>query len=150
MTTSLLATLERGTLRVDYSTVDFESAVRGLLVEPLLQAGISPGRVDEVVEAVLRREETGSTCSGPFALPHARFSGIPDIVAGLGVNPRGVYGENRPRVMLAFVSPMEAAGDHLRFLSTAAKAFRDPSFVERILGATSREDLLALLRATAG
>lgn len=142
---SLIATLERGAVRVGYRTVDFASAVRGLLVQPLLASGVSPSRVDEIVEGVLRREEAGSTCSGPIALPHARISGIPGIVAGLGVNPDGVYTNADARVILAFVSPMEAAGDHLRFLSVAAKTFRDPSLLERMQSARTKEDLLAIL-----
>jgi len=146
MTSSLLRALEQGTIRVGYQTVDFASAVRGLLVQPLLHRGVSPSRVDEIVECVLRREEAGSTCSGPIALPHARIGGIPEIVAGLGINPGGVYAGAETRVMLAFVTPSEAAGEHLRFLSSAAKTFRDPAFLQRVQTAANRENLLELFK----
>jgi PTS system nitrogen regulatory IIA component len=146
MSSPLVTALERGTIRVHYSTVDFESAVRGLLVHPLLECGVSPARVDEIVESVLRREETGSTCAGPLALPHARVNGIPAIVAGIGVNPNGIHPHSDARVMLAFVSPLEAAGEHLRFLSLAARTFRDPSMQQRVQAVESSEELLALLR----
>ena len=145
MTTPLQATLERGTVRVDYRTVDFESAVRGLLAQSLIARGLSSDRIDQIVEAVQRREETGSTCSGPIALPHARVDGIPGIVAGLGINAGGIWPQADTRVMLAFVSPTDAAGEHLRFLSSAAKTLRDPSLLSRILEAPSRADVLALL-----
>lgn len=131
---------------MQYGTVDFESAVRGLLVQPLLERGVSPSGVDDVLEAVLKREEAGATGSGAIALPHARISGIPDIVAGLGINRSGIYPRSETRVMLAFVSPTEAAGEHLRFLSAAAKTFRDPVLLQRAQSAGSREDLLTLLR----
>jgi mannitol/fructose-specific phosphotransferase system IIA component (Ntr-type) len=150
MTSTLLMTLERGTLRMGYRTVDFASAVRGLLVKPLLDRGVSPSHVDAIVESVLKREEVGSTSSGPIALPHARISGIPEIIAGLGVNATGIYGDNPARVMLAFVSPMEATAEHLRFLSTSAKTFRDRTFLERVQTATTTDELRELLRATAG
>jgi len=144
MTSPVAATLERGTIRVNYSTSDFESAVRGLLVQPLLDRGVSPSRVDEIVDSVLRREQAGSTCAGPIALPHARISGIRDIVAGLGVNPNRLYPDGETRVMLAFVSPVETAGDHLRFLSVAAKTFRDAAFLRRVQEAGTRDEVLAL------
>ena len=145
MTTPLAAALQNGTLRVGYTTADFPSAVRGLLAEQLVERGIASSRVDEIIDSVLRREETGSTCSGPIALPHARVSGLASIVAGMGVNPAGVYPKGETRVMLAFVSPAEAAGEHLRFLSLVAKTFRDGGLVQRVLGAGSPDELLALL-----
>lgn len=143
---SLTAAVQRGVVRVPYSTVDFQTAVRGLLVSPLLACGVSPARVDEIVDCVLKREQTGSTCSGPIALPHARTGGIPTIVAGLGINPAGVYPGGSTRVMLAFVTPQDAAAEHLRFLSSAAKTFRDSAFLDRLQAAATPEDVLALLR----
>ena len=62
---SLPSLLGRGTIRVGYSTVDFETAVRGLLVAPLLAHGVNPARVDDIVDCVLKREGAGSTCAGP-------------------------------------------------------------------------------------
>jgi PTS system nitrogen regulatory IIA component len=144
MTNPLAAALQNGTFRVGYMTADFPSAVRGLLAEQLVERGIAGSRVDQIIDSVLRREETGSTCSGPIALPHARVSGLGSIVAGIGVNREGVYPKGETRVMLAFVSPAEAAGEHLRFLSLVAKTFRDGGFVQRVLGAGSEDELLAL------
>lgn len=146
MANPLASTLEQGIIRVGYSTADFASAVRGLLVQPLLDRGIGASRVDDIVGAVLRREEAGSTCAGAVALPHARVSGIPAIIAGLGVNASGVCADGETRVMLAFVSPAEAAGEHLRFLSMVAKTFRDAAFVQRVQRATTRDEILALFR----
>lgn len=143
---SLASILQRGTVRVGYDTVDFATAVRGLLVAPLLAHGVSPSRVDEIVECVLQREGAGSTCSGPIALPHARTGGIPRIVAGLGINREGIYPGGTARVMLAFVSPQEASADHLRFLSSAAKTFRDSAMLDRLLAAETEEGVLGLLR----
>ena len=144
MASPLATALQNGNIRVGYATTDFASAVRGLLVQPLLDRGITAARVDEIIDSVLRREETGSTCSGPIALPHARISGIPGIVAGLGVNPGGVYPKADTKIMLTFVSPAEAAGEHLRFLSLVAKTFRDAGVVQRVQAVGTRDELLAL------
>ncbi|MGZ8829861.1 MAG: PTS sugar transporter subunit IIA [Thermoanaerobaculia bacterium] len=143
---SLASLVARGAIRVGYSTVDFETAVRGLLVTPLLANGVSPSKVDEIVGSILKREEAGSTCAGPIALPHARIGGIPRIVAGLGINPGGIYQGGSARVMLAFVSPQDAAAEHLRFLSAVAKTFRESAFLDRLQSAATPEDVLALLR----
>lgn len=142
---SLPSILQRGTVRVGYNTADFAAAVRGLLVSPLLAHGVSSGRVDEIVDCVLTREGAGSTCAGAIALPHARIGGIPKIIAGLGINRDGVYPGGTARVMLAFVSPQDASAEHLRFLSSAAKTFRDPALLDRIQSAETAEEVLAQL-----
>lgn len=145
MPTPLATILDRDAIRVGYATIDFESAIRGLLAHELIARGVSPNRVDDIVEAVQRREETGSTCAGPIALPHARCEMLPGIIAGLGINPNGIWPGAETRVMLAFVSPLAAAGEHLRFLSSAAKALRDPTLRSQILEAKTPGDVLALL-----
>lgn len=142
---TLPSIIQRGTIRVGYHTVDFESAVRGLIVSPLLEHGVSPSRVDEIVDSVLEREKAGTTCAGPIALPHARISGIPKIVAGLGINRDGVYPGGSARLILAFVSPQDAAAEHLRFLSSAAKTFRTSVLLDQLLAASSADDVLAAL-----
>jgi len=145
MASLLASVLDRDAVRIGYATVDFESAVRGLLAHELIARGVSPNRVDAIVNAVQKREETGSTCSGPIALPHARCEMLPGIIAGLGINPNGIWPNAETRVMLAFVSPVDAAGEHLRFLSSAAKALRDPVLRSQILEARTEDEVLALL-----
>jgi mannitol/fructose-specific phosphotransferase system IIA component (Ntr-type) len=138
--------LRSGTVRVGYHTVDFASAVRGLLVPPLLEHGVSPAKVDSIIDCVLQREASGTTCSGLIALPHGRVAGIPRIVAGLGINRDGIYSGGSARVMLAFVSPQDAAAEHLRFLSAAAKTFRDSARLDRILAAATPDQVLDILK----
>jgi mannitol/fructose-specific phosphotransferase system IIA component (Ntr-type) len=145
VTETLPLIIQRGTIRVGYHTVDLESAIRGLLVSPLLEHGVSPNRIDEIVDSVLDREKAGTTCAGPIALPHGRISGIPKIVAGLGVNRDGIYSGGTARLMLAFVSPQDAAAEHLRFLSSAAKTFRNTALLDQLLVAASAEEVIAAL-----
>jgi mannitol/fructose-specific phosphotransferase system IIA component (Ntr-type) len=140
-----LATLRNGLIEVGFARPDFESAVRGLLAQPLLEHGLTPDQVEDIVAAVIQRERAASTRAGAIALPHARVAGIPRIVAGLGINPNGVYPDSGVCVMVAFVSPLDAAGQHLRFLSCLAKTFRDATFLHRIEGARTAGEAQALL-----
>ncbi len=144
-TETLPLIIQRGAIRVGYHTVDFESAVHGLLVSSLLEHGVSPNRIDQIVGSVLDREKAGTTCAGPIALPHARISGIPKIVAGLGVNRDGIYPGGTARLILAFVSPQDAAAEHLRFLSSAAKTFRNSALLDQLLAATDAGEVIAAL-----
>jgi mannitol/fructose-specific phosphotransferase system IIA component (Ntr-type) len=132
-------------IRIGFAAADFESAVRGLLEGELLERGVPETRIDSIIDAVRRREATGTTCSGPIALPHARIDDLPGIVAGLGINPKGIYPGEATQVMLAFVSPTDAAGDHLRFLSSAASVLRKADLRARIMDASTADEVLSLL-----
>ena len=140
MTQRLISTLETGTILVGLEAASLAEAVRALLA-PSLSAGNLD--LEKTVEAVLQREETGSTCSGEVALPHARVAGVPGIIAGFGINRNAIYGD--VRFVLAFVSPQDAPGDHLRFLSEAAKVFRNEALLEQLLEAKNREEVLVAL-----
>lgn len=141
----LATAIGRGAVRIDLQAPDFASTVRALLA-PALATHLAPARVDEVIGAVLRREESGSTCAGAVSLPHARVTDLSSIVAAIGLNRDGLYDADGPRVMLAFASPQDAAAEHLRFLSEAAKAFRDPRLVAELLALRDPEQLLARLQ----
>jgi mannitol/fructose-specific phosphotransferase system IIA component (Ntr-type) len=140
----LTKALREGVIRVPLSAGDFASAVRELLV-PVLSSRMPPARVDEVITAVLRREESGSTCTGAVSFPHARVPDLSTIIASIGVNPREIYPGGGVRLMLAFVSPQGEPAEHLRFLSEAAKALRDAPFLEQLVSARNADELLASL-----
>jgi mannitol/fructose-specific phosphotransferase system IIA component (Ntr-type) len=148
-TETLSSILQRGVVRVGFQAPDFASAVRALLAQPLRDAGVEPSRVDEVIACVLEREQAGTTCTGPVALPHGRAQGIDAIVAGLGISRDVIYPGGSARVMLAFVSPHDAASEHLRFLSLAAKTLRDPALLGRLQAAATPGEVFDLLRASA-
>lgn len=143
----LASVLETGVVRVEFEAESFERAVHDLLVPALLSHGIGGERLDAIVDAVLTRERTGSTCAGPLALPHARVAGVPEIICGLGVNRRGIYPDAGVRFMIAFVSPQEATADHLRFLSEAARTFRSQALLDSLAGAATPGDAIEVIRS---
>jgi mannitol/fructose-specific phosphotransferase system IIA component (Ntr-type) len=72
--------------------------------------------------------------------------GLERIVAGLGVNPAGVFDGSETSFVLAFASPAQSAADHLRFLARAAQLFRDEDARMHLLAATDSESMLAAIR----
>jgi mannitol/fructose-specific phosphotransferase system IIA component (Ntr-type) len=143
----LTRVLEAGTIRVDFAAPDLSHAVRDLLVPALAAHHIAAARIDAMVDAVLKREESGSTSSGAVALPHARVSDLPAIITGFGINASGIYGGGDVQFLMTFVSPQESPSEHLRFLSEAAKVFRSDALLDRLREAKSAEDVLQILRA---
>jgi mannitol/fructose-specific phosphotransferase system IIA component (Ntr-type) len=122
-------------------------AVDSLLRARLTRALLSEDDASAAIDSIMRREAQGSTATGVIAVPHARIAGITEFVAALGVNPAGVFAEDdAPRLMLSFVSPVDAAAAHLRFLSSVANAFRRESVISDLLQAADGGSVVDILR----
>jgi mannitol/fructose-specific phosphotransferase system IIA component (Ntr-type) len=137
VSTSLSGILKGEDILVNLRTATLRDAVSQLLAKPLERAGLSPDAVAAAVETVMKRESDGTTCIPPVALPHGRTNDVKHVVAGLGINAQGVVSE-RPemKIILAFVSPLDASSLHLRFLSEAAQVLRQESVVAALMRAS--------------
>jgi mannitol/fructose-specific phosphotransferase system IIA component (Ntr-type) len=143
--TSLSEILSSEDVLVNLRTETLRDAVSQLLAAPLARAGLSPESVAATIETVMKREADGTTCIPPVALPHGRTHDVKQVVAGLGI---GVVSE-RPemKIILAFVSPLDASSLHLRFLSEAARVLRQESVVAGLLKAPDAAEALKIIRA---
>ena len=144
---SLAGLLKSEDILVNLRTETLRDAVSQLLAIPLASAGLTPEAVAAAVETVMKREADGTTCIPPVALPHGRTREVTHVVAGLGINAQGVVSE-RPemKIILAFVSPLDASSLHLRFLSEAARVLRQESVVAALLKARDATEALAIIR----
>jgi mannitol/fructose-specific phosphotransferase system IIA component (Ntr-type) len=82
-----------------------------------------------VLEALLRREELGSTAIGcGVAVPHATYPGIGSTLGAIARFPAGVDFDSldgeRVRLVCLLVSPTGRPGEHLRLLETVARNLR--------------------------
>ncbi len=148
VSTSLSEILKSGDILVNLRTETLRDAVSQLLAAPLANAGLTPEAVAAAVETVMKREADGATCIPPVALPHGRTREVTQVVAGLGINAKGVVSE-RPemQIILVFMSPLDASSLHLRFLSEAARVLRQESVVAALLSAHDGVEALAIIRA---
>lgn len=110
--------------------------------------------LDRVIEVVQARERIGSTgLGGGVAIPHAQFSSFERSVVVFGRTDSGVDWaavDGEPvRVFLLLLGPNNVK-QHLAMLTSAAKLFKAPNFLERTLGAedtTAIYDLVKELEA---
>lgn len=106
-----------------------EDAIREI-VSTLAAAGkIDRAMEEEIVAAVLRREELGSTGIGKgFALPHAKLASLKHMIGALALSGQGVEFESLDRqtvhVIFFLLSPADSGGEHLRALERVSQWFR--------------------------
>jgi magnesium transporter len=106
----------------------------------------------EILEGVARRERLGSMALGRgIAFCHVRTEAVPELTWGLVTTPEGVRGFDAPddvpvKVIALFLVPKRHSGLYLRMVAFLSTALSDPAIVERILAATTAEEILAALQ----
>ncbi len=138
-------------IRADLSSVDKASVVSEL-VESLFDAGdISAGDKADIIKAILKREELGSTGIGRgIAVPHTKHPSVEKLVGTVGVSTEGVEFESldgeKVQLFFLLVSPPDRPGDHLRALENISRQLRDETFCRFLKQSKSAEDIAQLLQ----
>ncbi|MBI3768875.1 MAG: PTS sugar transporter subunit IIA [Deltaproteobacteria bacterium] len=106
---------------------------------------------ERLVEALLEREELGSTAIGEgIAIPHGKLPGIGNVVAVFGRSPAGIDFDSLDgsptRLFFLLVAPEDSAGVHLKALARISRLLKDRGFRERLFAGATREALFATIR----
>ena len=131
-----------------------------ILKEPLILAAVSAGdkegvlremaqhlcsgsadvdaRPDDVLAALLNRERLGSTGVGEgVAIPHAKISGLKQLVACFGRATHGVGFDaidyQPVRLVFVLLVPENSAGAHLKALARISRLLKNSTFRELLL-----------------
>ena len=110
---------------------------------------------EDVVRAVLRREQLGSTGIGRgIAIPHSRHPSVGHLVGTIGLAPGGVpfdAVDGEPvHVFVLLVSPQDQPGNHLRALENVVQTFRDDAFLAALRQARTRDEVWAMIDGSRG
>ena len=120
------------------------------IVRSVVQAGcIEPDTVDSVMEALLRREEIGSTCIGHgVAIPHAKHEAVRQLVGAYAHSSRGVdfasFDGTPVRAVFLLLWPEGVIGPHLEAIATVSQALRRDGFLGRLMDATDKKAIVDL------
>lgn len=129
-----------------------KQAVIEELVQSLLDAGeIDAEQRDDIVGAIMKREELGSTGIGRgVAVPHTKHPSVQQLVGTVGVSEEGVDFDSldgeRVQLFFLLISPPERPGDHLRALENISRQLRDETFCRFLKQSKTAEDIHQLLQ----
>ena len=122
------------------------------MVKALQEAdGVPEDELESVIEAVMKREELGSTGIGHgVAVPHAKHASVESLAGLVAVSADCVDFDSLDRepVQLFFmiVSPVDRPGEHLRALEHITRKLKDDSFVRSLKQARSPEEAYGALQ----
>lgn len=137
-------------IRAELTSVDKESVVSEL-VDALLEAGdIKPADREDIIKAIMKREELGSTGIGRgIAVPHTKHPSVEKLIGTVGVSVDGVDFDSldgeKVQLFFLLVSPPDRPGDHLRALENISRQLRDETFCRFLKQSKNIEDIVQLL-----
>ncbi|MCL6502488.1 MAG: PTS sugar transporter subunit IIA [Pirellulales bacterium] len=142
--------ISREAVRVELTADDKEGVIREM-VQALVDAGkIHPEDFESIVQAVLKREDLGSTGIGRgIAVPHTKHPSVERLVGTVAISSEGVDFDSldgeRVNLFVLIVSPPDRPGDHLRALENVSRQLRDDTFCRFLKQARNAEEILQLL-----
>ncbi len=137
-------------VQVELLAVDKQGVIHEL-VQALLNAGqLAEDDFKPIVDAILKREELGSTGIGRrTAIPHTKHDGVDQTVAAIGISRRGVdfssIDGDSVYVFFLLISPAERPDDHLKALEWTARQLRKDTFSSFLQQANSVDEIKQLL-----
>lgn len=106
---------------------------------------------DKVLEALLEREELGSTGIGQgIAIPHGKSEHVGKTVAALGISKRGIDFDaldGEPvHLFFMLVAPSSSAGIHLKILAKISRLLKDKFFRQALREVKSPEEAIRQIK----
>jgi fructose-specific phosphotransferase system IIA component len=137
-------------IRADLVATDKEGVIRELVQALLDAGGVSADEAENIVNAILKREELGSTGIGRgVAVPHTKHRSVTQLVGTVAVSRQGVdfasLDGEAVQLIFLLVSPPDCPGDHLRALENISRQLRDETFCKFLKQAKNAEDIQQLL-----
>jgi len=134
----------------EIKATDKQGVIREMLQSILDAGGTSKEEYEGIVEAVIKREQLGSTGIGRgIAVPHTKHPSVKRLVGCVAVSADGIDFEaldcEKVQLFFLLISPPNAPGDHLRALEHITRQLKDDTFCRFLKQAKTKEDILSLL-----
>ncbi|NOY28774.1 MAG: PTS sugar transporter subunit IIA [Planctomycetes bacterium] len=131
--------------------VDSKDQVIRAMATALLESGkVSEDQHESIIEAILKREELGSTGIGRgVAVPHTKHPSVSELVGTVAISEDGVDFDSldgeKVHLLFLLVSPPDRPGDHLRALENISRQLRDETFCRFLKQSKTPDDVWQLL-----
>ncbi|MBD3420222.1 MAG: PTS sugar transporter subunit IIA [Chitinivibrionales bacterium] len=108
-----------------------------------------------VLDAVYERERSMSTgMTDGVAIPHGSTNAVEDIIGVLGISRVGLPFESldgkNTRIICLLIYPQNTFRQHVRTLAGIARLMSQEDFREKLLGARSEDEIIAIIEKTEG
>src|SRR4029079_8098080 len=139
----------RDAIRTNLDASEKQTVIRAMHTSMREAKKINEKDYESIVEAILKREELGSTGIGRgVAVPHTKHASVDRLIATVAISPTGVDfasldGED-VFILFLLVSPPDRPGDHLRALENISRHLRNDNFCNFLKQATPAQAVIEL------
>lgn len=129
---------------------DKEAAIHELVAALVESNDLDESELDSIVQAIMKREELGSTGIGRgVAVPHTKHPSVDRLKGTVGISAEGVDFDSldgeKVNVFFLLISPPDRPVDHLRALEKISRQLRDDTFCRFLKQAKTKDDVKQLL-----
>lgn len=140
----------REAIRTKLDANEKQIVIRAMASSLLEAKKINEKDYESIVEAILKREELGSTGIGRgVAVPHTKHPSIEKLIGTVAVSDHGVNFDSldgeKVHLLFLLVSPPDRPGDHLRALENISRQLRDDMFCRLLKQCKTPEEVWQLL-----
>ena len=141
--------LNKQAIKIGLQATEKEDSLKELV--DVLANVVDVGDKKAIVKSLIDRENLGSTGIGQgIAIPHGKTDKVKEVIAVLGVSPKGVNFEaldgELVYIFFLLVAPKETAGPHLKALAQISRLLRDSYFCELIRRCKTADEVYELIR----
>jgi len=141
----------RDAIRTNLDASEKQAVIRAMATSLLEATKINEKDYESIVEAILKREELGSTGIGRgVAVPHTKHPSIDKLIGTVAISENGVNFDSldgeKVHLLFLLVSPPDRPGDHLRALENISRQLRDDTFCKFLKQSKRPEDVWQLLQ----
>jgi PTS system nitrogen regulatory IIA component len=140
-------------LSTETITLELTSTSKSEVIEEMVDLLLAAGRIKDrkaALKAIVDREKKMSTgMQNGIAIPHGKSDSVDGLVAALGISKNGIDFESMDqqpaRIFIMTLSPVNRTGPHIQFLAEISRLLNSPEAQERVLNATTKEELLEII-----
>jgi PTS system fructose-specific IIA component/PTS system nitrogen regulatory IIA component len=135
----------------DIQSTNKEDAIREIVGSLIDAQKINHNDVDDIMKALIKREELGSTGIGKgVAVPHTKHESITSLVGTVARAKKGIDFDSLDGepvyIFFLLLSPNDSAGTHLAALERISTVIRDNNFRRFVMDAMGKEEMIEIIK----
>ena len=142
--------VKKSAIKAELTSTDKEGVIREMVASLVASGQLGTDELESIVEAILKREELGSTGIGRgIAVPHTKHPSVDSPIGAVGVSSGGVDFQSLDgetvQLFFMLISPPDQPSDHLRALENISKQLQDETFCRFLKQSKTADDIQQIL-----
>ncbi len=142
--------IQMDAINAEMGATEKEAVIRELVEGLVSSGGLKSADKDDIIQAILKREELGTTGIGRgIAVPHTKHASVSSPVGTVGVSSEGVDFKSLDgepvQLFFMLISPPDQQSEHLKALENITKKLHDETFCRFLKQSRSAADVQQIL-----